>query len=140
MPQCSFSIAAVHGQRSIPIDGMAAVRTRLPFTFNQVRRKRPLADSRYASRFRAAASPFQTFMKNVLEGRDEVQVAVTGVLSGSQDLDRPYSGHVIGFGVTVTLYRVAGRTCFMEPGIEVGGALDDGYFGFDEELNASAAQ
>ena len=75
----------------------------------------------------------------VLEGEDQVRVAVTGVLTGNQDLDRPYSGHVIGFGVTVTLYRVAGRTCFMEPDIEVGGALDNGYFGFDEELSAYSA-
>jgi hypothetical protein len=30
MPQCSFPIAAVDGQRSIPIGVTAAVRTKLP--------------------------------------------------------------------------------------------------------------
>ena len=29
MLQCSFPIAAIHGQRSIPIGGMAAMRTKL---------------------------------------------------------------------------------------------------------------
>ncbi len=31
MVQCSFPVAAVHGQRSIPTGGMAAMRTKLPF-------------------------------------------------------------------------------------------------------------
>lgn len=77
---------------------------------------------------------------SILEGLDDVQVMVTGTLSGSSDPDRPYSGHEIGFGATVTLFRVAGRTCFMEPDIEVGGAIEDSYSDFGEEPSASAAE
>jgi len=72
--------------------------------------------------------------RGVREESDEVIVSVNGSLSGSQDPDRPYSGHQIGFGVTVTLYRVAGRTCFQDPDVEVGGAVDDGFYRFDHEL------
>ena len=35
---------------------------------------------------------------SVLDGKDEVQIVTNGLMSGSQDLDRPYSGHEIGFG------------------------------------------
>lgn len=70
---------------------------------------------------------------SVVEGLDEVQISAMGTLSGSSDQDRPYSGHEIGFNATVTLPRVAGRTCFMEPFLEVGGAVDDGFYALDAE-------
>lgn len=76
----------------------------------------------------------------VIESQDEVQVVASGALSGSQDLDRPYSGHQIGFRAFVSLHRVAGRTCFEEPQIEVGGAVDDGFYGFDEEPESTPAE
>lgn len=76
----------------------------------------------------------------VIENEEDVQIVSSGTLSGSQDLDRPYSGHEIGFSVTVTLYRVAGRTCFELPDIEVGGAVDDGFYDFDEEPEPTPAE
>ncbi|ARE39221.1 Atc1 protein [Rhodovulum sp. P5] len=77
---------------------------------------------------------------DVIEGQDEVQVVANGTLSGSQDLDRPYVGHEIGFSVTMTLNRVAGRTCFQEPDIEVGGAVDDGFYGFNDEAEPTLTE
>lgn len=77
---------------------------------------------------------------SVIQNVEDVQIVASGTLSGSQDLDRPYSGHEIGFSVTVTLYRVAGRTCFELPDIEVGGAVDDGFYDFDEEPEPSTAE
>jgi len=64
----------------------------------------------------------------VSDNGDNVQILVAGTMYGSSDQDRPYSGHEIGVSATVTLDRVAGRTSFMEPELDVGGALKDGYY------------
>ncbi len=64
----------------------------------------------------------------VTHNGDNVQVIAQGTMYGSQDLDRPYSGHEVGINVIVTLHRVAGHVCFMEPEIDVGGALEDGFY------------
>lgn len=65
---------------------------------------------------------------SVLENEDKFQIIASGTMYGSSDPDRPYSGHEIGIGATVTLHRVAGRTCFMDPELEVGGSVEDGYY------------
>lgn len=65
---------------------------------------------------------------SISDNGDNVQILVAGTMYGSSDQDRPYSGHEIGVSATVTLDRVAGRTSFMEPELDVGGALEDGYF------------
>lgn len=65
---------------------------------------------------------------SVLENDDTFQIIVSGTMYGSSDQDRPYSGHEIGIRAIVTLERVAGRTCFMDPELEVGGSVEDGYY------------
>jgi len=65
---------------------------------------------------------------SISDNGDNIQILVSGTMYGSSDQDRPYSGHEICLNAIVTLERVAGRTSFMEPELDVGGTLEDGFF------------
>jgi hypothetical protein len=65
---------------------------------------------------------------SISDNGDNIQILVSGTMYGSSDQDRPYCGHEIGVNAIVTLERVAGRTSYMEPELDVGGTLEDGFF------------
>lgn len=68
---------------------------------------------------------------------DVFTINYEGQVQGEVDLDRPYNGHAANVTVQVSLTVVGKRLVIGPPKVEVvGAALDDGFYGMDEDDSA----
>ncbi|MEM7224454.1 MAG: hypothetical protein AAF495_15860 [Pseudomonadota bacterium] len=76
---------------------------------------------------------------SVSEGDDDVVIEVEGVYNGTNDPDKPFSGNKIDVSVTVTLYRMAGRTGFLDFEVSAGGAVSQDWVDWEDVHGAPAS-
>lgn len=67
-------------------------------------------------------------------------ITATGTFSGSSDPDKMFAGDTIDMSAMIALDRVAGHTCFHEPDLSAGGAVNDDWYDPGEEPERPAAE